>query len=97
MIEKTTASYKESNNPNVNKSSKRKLLTDKENSATEDSREPRNKKGRTIISVFPNSESNSDTTNSKWQECKKQPLMLKTQLNNANVATHLKSEANLIF
>ena len=37
MIEKTTAKYNESNNPNVNKSSKRKLLTDKENSATEDS------------------------------------------------------------
>lgn len=52
MIEKTTAKYNESNNPNVNKSSKRKLLTDKENSATEDSREPRNKRDEQSFLFF---------------------------------------------
>ena len=71
MIEKTTASDNESNNPNVNKSSKRKLLTDKENFAPEDSQEPQTKKGRTLTSVFPNSENIADNTSSKSQECKK--------------------------
>ena len=46
MIEKTSASE------NENKSSKRKLLNDKENFVTEDSQEPRNEKGRTLTNVL---------------------------------------------
>ena len=89
MIEKTSASE------NENKSSKRKLLNDKENFVIEDSQEPRNKKGRTLTSVFPKSETNANITSSKSMECKKKPLALKTQLNNANVATPLNSETDV--